>query len=171
MGKEIVTSAAANKMLRQLQDDKAYLLSLEDDSATYIKVSGYEDERPQYDYSATREEISKIDLQILLIKHAINLFNCTTQLPNQGCTIDSGLIKMAQLNKEKDRLDVMRKRLPVARRQNRYGDSSNLVEYICTNYDIEQAQADYKMICDEIKNIQMDIDYVNQTKKFEIETI
>ena len=48
----------------------------------------------------------------------------------------------------------MRKRLPVTRRQNRYGDSSNLVEYTCTNYDIEQVQTDYKMICDEIKKIQ-----------------
>lgn len=171
MGKEMVTSAAANKMLRQLQDDKSYLLSLEDDSATYIKVSGYEDEKPDYDYASTRAKISKIDAQILWIKHAINFFNCTTRLPNLGITIDSGLIKMSQLNKEKERLDIMRKRLPVTRRQNRYGDSSNLVEYTCTNYDIEQVQTDYKMICDEIKNIQMDIDYVNQTEKFEVEII
>lgn len=169
MGKEIVTSAVANKLLRQLQDDKSYLLDLENNSSTYIKVSGHEEERPNYDYKQMRKELADIDEKISNIKHAINVFNCTTKLPDLNITVDMGLVMMAQLNKEKDRLDIMRKRLPITRRQNRYGDSSNLVEYTCTNYDIEQVKEDYNAVCERIRKIQIGIDYINQTEKFEIE--
>ena len=168
MGKEMVTSAAANKLLKQLQDDKNYLLDYENNSSTYIRVSGYDDERPEYNYSQTRDEINAIDAKICKIKHAINLFNCTTTLPDMDITVDAALVKMAQLNKEKDRLDIMRKRLPVSRRQNRYGDSSQLVEYTCANYDIEVAKNDYNDIAAEIRALQIGIDYINQTEKFEI---
>lgn len=169
MPKEMITSAAANKMLKQLQDEKAYLLQLEKESATYIQVTGYDTEKPEYDYEKIYTQIRVIDDKIGQIKHAINVFNCSTELPELGFTVDAALVKLAQLTKEKERLDIMRKRLPKTRRQNRYGDSGNLVEYTCTNYDIEQTKEDYNTVCEEIIKIQMGIDYVNQTQKFEIE--
>jgi len=169
MGKQKVTSAGANKILRKLQDDKEFLLDRERESCVYIKVEGYSEEKPEYNYKNARDRIREIDEKIARIKHAINVFNCTTKLPNfEDMTIDRALIKMAQLNKEKDRLDVMRKRLPQSRKQERYGTSSSLVEYICANYDIEAAKSDYDAICDEIIQLQMDIDFVNQTELFEL---
>jgi len=169
MAKEIVTSAAANKMVRKLQDDKDYILKCENEASTYIKVAGYVEEKPDYDYVKTRIQIQEIDEKIYKIKHAINFFNCTTKLPDTDITVDMALIQMAQLNKEKDRLDNMRKRLPQSRHQNRYGDSSNLVEYVCANYDVSLPKSDYDDIVQRIIKLQMGIDYVNQTETFEID--
>lgn len=169
MGKEMVTSAAANKMLRQLQDEKEYLLSIDNESSTYMRVSGYDEQKPDYDYEGIIKDISEINDKICRIKHVINRFNCTTMLPDLDITVDMALIQMAQLNKEKDRLDKMRKRLPVQRYKDAYRPSGSLVEYTCINYDLDKVKADYNDVCDKIRKIQMGLDYINQTEKFELE--
>ena len=75
---------------------------------------------------------------------------------------------MAQLNRKKDKLDEMRKRLPKARKNEGFYRNGNLIEYEYVNYDIQKVQDDYKMVCDRITDIQIALDLCNQTKVFTI---
>jgi len=170
MEKRLVTSAVANKMLKQLREDKEYLIQMEEESSVYIRVAGYDDERPEYSYEDIREKIAAIDDKICQLKHRVNAFNSATQLPGLNMTIDMALIKMAQLGNEKERLDKMRKRLPVARKKrDRFGEQNNLVEYVCVNYDLETVKKDYEKVSDDIREIQLSLDTVNQTVQFEVD--
>ena len=161
------TSAAANKRLRSLEDEKQYILAMERDSATYIETDGVEPIKPEYDYRKTADLLDEINNEVLKLKHAINIFNCTTKIPTLGITIDQALVRMAQLNQRKKTLDEMRKRLPKARKNDPY-NGTKLVEYICANYDIDLVKKEYDMICDEILELQMEIDHCNQTMKFDV---
>lgn len=162
-----MTSAAANKKLRNLEDEKQYILSMERNASTYIETEGVEPIKPEYDYIDTADRIDEIDNEVLTIKHAINLFNSTTEIPLLGITIDQALVRMAQLNQRKKTLDAMRKRLPKTRKDDPYS-GNRLVEYVCANYDIDFVKKEYDMISDEIIKLQMEIDRCNQLIKFEI---
>lgn len=164
----LVTSAAANKILRSLEDEKQYILSMEKSSSTYIETDGVSPIVPQYDYVETQRKLEEIDQKVMRIKHAINVFNCVTVLPGLGITIDQGLVKMAQLNNRKKVLDSMRKRNPKARKEDLYS-SSKLVEYECVNYEISDIKQTYDAISQRITDLQMEIDLCNQTMRFEIE--
>lgn len=163
-----LTSAGANKLLKALEDQKNYLLSLEASSSVYIMAEGEQVEPPEYDYSATAKRLDKINEQVRKIKHAINVFNTTTYLDPLGITIDEALVKMAQLNQRRLELDVMRKRLPKQRQTIPYA-RTNIIEYQYVNYDIERVADDYSKICAEISEIQLALDCCNQTKTFEID--
>ncbi len=59
-------------------------------------------------------------------------------------SVDSILIRMAQLNKRKVVLDEMRKRLPKTREEQRAYVSRNAVpEYRYSNYDLELVKKEY----------------------------
>lgn len=163
-----LTSAGANKLIKALEDQKNYLLSLEASSSTYIMAEGEKAEPPVYDYSDTSEKLNQINNQIRKIKHAINIFNSSTYLEPLGITIDEALIKMAQLNQRKQTLDTMRKRLPKERQAVPF-TRTNIIEYQYTNYDIEKVAADYNKLCEEITEIQLALDTCNQTKTFNLD--
>jgi len=163
-----LTSAAANKLLKSLEDQKNYLLALEASSSVYVKAEGEDTEPPVYDYLATSEKLNKINHQVCKIKHAINVFNTTTYLEPLGITIDEALIKMAQLNHRKLELDLMRKRLPKQRQAMPFA-RGNIIEYQYVNYDIAKVAEDYERICAEISEIQLALDTCNQTKTFELD--
>ena len=170
-----MTSATANKMLRQLKDEKDYLLEVESNANTYIETEGVDDTCiPEYDYRATANRLAELDNKVCALKHAINKMNVSTEITvdingePETMTIDVALVKMAQLNRRASYLDTMRKMLPKARHK-QYGSTSNLVEYICVNYDIKEVKADYDNLMTTIAEIQTQIDYVNQTVQFEVE--
>lgn len=163
-----LTSAAANKLLRTLDDEKNYLLSMEEEAATYILADGESGEAPAYDYEETAKRLKELDSKIRVLKHAINRFNVTAELPELGITIDEALVKMAQLNKDKARLDIMRKRLPKARKKQEFYHS-NIIEYEYVNYDLKRVQEDYQAVCDEISKLQLGLDLCNQTVTFEFD--
>jgi len=165
-----LTSATIHKTIKKLQDEKAHILSQEEKSEVYMSTVGYEDTIPDYNYSVVREKVDVIDLKIAKLKHAINVMNCTTTLPESDLTLDAALITMAQLEKKKAKLDTMRKRIPKERYVDHgYGTSSNLVQYQCINYDLEQVEADYQKVFDEILKIQCGIDFINQTTEIEVD--
>jgi hypothetical protein len=72
---------------------------------------------PEYDYSDVAANIAEIDRKIAIIKHAINLVNVTSsvRVGDIDMSIDTILVKMAQLNRRKSVLDFMRKQLPKTR--------------------------------------------------------
>ena len=169
---QTMTSAYANKMLRSLEEDKAFWVNKEMTSSTYVVAIDEEPVVPEYDYAEVAATIAKIDEKIAIIKHALNVTNATArvQVGNEEMSIDTILIKMAQLNKRKAMLDVMRKRLPKARvEQNAYRARNSAPEYEHINYDLELIKKEYESVSVKIMEMQMALDKYNQTVQFEVD--
>ena len=167
-----ITSAYANKLLKRLDEDIAYWRNLEADSYIYTVATDEEPLIPDYDYSEVAGKMTELEEQICTIKHAINLANATNTVVvnDKAMSIDTLLIRMAQLNKRKRILDDMRKRQPKTRLAttlitNRKG----IIEYTYTNYDIELVKNEYDRIDSEIAQMQMQLDKYNQTVEFEVD--
>ena len=100
---QTMTSAYANKMLKSLEEDKAFWVNKEATSSTYVVAINEEPVVPEYDYAEVAATIAEIDEKIAIIKHALNVTNATAkvQVGDVEMSIDTILIKMAQLNKRK----------------------------------------------------------------------
>lgn len=165
---KMMTSAAANKYLRALDEEKQFYLTLEENASTYVLADNERQEAPEYDYNAVSAKLAELNAKICTVKHAINLFNVRTKLEKFDMTIDQALVYLAQLSRNKNRLDVMRRRQPKTRVNDRFS-RSNLIEYMYVNYDLDQAREDFEKVSDEISRLQMALDYCNQTIEFEVD--
>jgi len=169
---QTMTSAYANKMLKSLEEDKAFWVNKEAASATYVVAVNEEPVIPEYDYEQVAATIAELDAKIAIIKHALNVTNATAKVQVGGTemSIDTILIKMAQLNKRKSVLDRMRKQLPKAREEQHSYMSRNAVpEYRYINYDLELIKKEYETVSKTIMEMQMALDKYNQTVEFEVE--
>ena len=159
---QTMTSAYANKMLKSLEEDKAFWVNKEATSSTYVAAINEEPVVPEYDYTEVVATITSLDEKIAIIKHALN--------GDAEMSIDTILIKMAQLNKRKLVLDQMRKQLPKAREEQRSYMSRNTVpEYRYINYDLELIKKEYEAVSKTIMEMQMALDKYNQTVQFEVD--
>lgn len=166
-----MTSAYANKILKSLEEDKAFWVNKEEASSTYVVANNEEPVVPEYDYVQVANTIGEIDEKIAVIKHALNVANATAKVVvgDIEMSIDTILIRMAQLNKRKNILDVMRKRLPKAREEQRSYMSRNTVpEYRYINYDLDLIKKEYESVSKTIMEMQMALDRYNQTVQFEV---
>ena len=169
---QTMTSAYANKMLRSLEEDKAFWVNKEAASSTYVAAINEKPVVPEYDYSEVASTIAAIDDKIAIIKHALNVTNATAsvQVDETEMSIDTILIKMAQLNKRKNILDRMRKQLPKSREEQLAYRSRNVVpEYRYINYDLELIKQEYERVSKAIMEMQMALDKYNQTVQFEVD--
>lgn len=166
-----MTSAYANKLIKQLEDDKSYWKSQERESYVYTAAINEEPVIPDYNYEMVAKTIAEIDEKIRKIKHAINLANVTNAIlvGNTMMTIDEILVKMAQCNNRRSMLDMMRKHLPQTRVNYTYGAKNAVPEYQYINYDLDVVKADYERINDEIMVMQIALDKYNQTFEFEVD--
>lgn len=167
-----MTSAYANKVLRRLNDDKEFYLNKEREGQVYVAAIDEEPVIPDYDYAYVSEKIAEIDAKILKIKHAINVVNVNSTINVGGInmTIDSVLVRMAQLNKRKSILDTMRKRQEKSRvREGLFASRKNTTEYQFINYDLEIVNKEYDRIDSEIAEMQIALDKFNQTFEFDLE--
>ena len=141
-------------------------------SSTYVAAVNEEPVIPEYDYMTIANTIDEIDRKIVTIKHTLNLTNATAkvQVGNQEMSIDSILIRMAQLNKRKAVLDDMRKRLPKMRvYSNSFSSSGSVPEYKYINYDLEVIRQEYDRISNTIMEMQIALDRYNQTVLFDVD--
>jgi hypothetical protein len=167
-----MTSAFANKMLKSLEEDKAFWVNKEAASSTYVAAINEEPVVPEYDYAEVAATIAALDEKIAMIKHALNVTNATAKVPvdDTEMSIDTILIKMAQLNKRKAVLDQMRKQLPKAREeQHSYMSRNSVPEYRYINYDLELIKQEYETVSRTIMEMQMALDKYNQTVQFEVD--
>ena len=167
-----MTSAYANKILRSLEEDKAFWVNKENTSSTYVVAVNEEPVIPEYDYSMVADTISEIDEKIAIIKHALNLSNATAkvQVGDALMSVDMILIRMAQLNKRKAVLDEMRKQLPKAREvQHSYISRNSVPEYRYINYDLDLVKAEYEKVSATIMEMQMALDKYNQIEQFDVD--
>ncbi|MCR5322446.1 MAG: hypothetical protein K6E85_04135 [Lachnospiraceae bacterium] len=168
-----MTSAYANKALKRLYDDKAFLISGENDGITYVATTTEEPVIPDYDYVKTAEKIAAIDEKIIKIKHAINLANVTNtvQIGDETLTIDMVLVKMAQLNSRLGTLDRMRKLQPKSRVDAYYSSNTVSPEYKYINFDKELVMKDYDEMNSYIAQMQLALDKYNQTVEFDVDIV
>lgn len=166
-----MTSAYANKMIKSLGEDKAFWVNKEATSSTYVASINEEPVVPEYDYTEVAATIAELDEKIAIIKHALNVSNATAKVPvgEKEMSIDTILIRMAQLNKRKAVLDQMRKQLPKAREEQTYVSRNVVPEYRYINYDLELVKKEYEAVSKTIMEMQMALDKYNQTVQFEVE--
>jgi len=104
-----VTSAQANKILRQLQEERRDILRDEQQCRTFVAatVEDPENARPAYDYADTQEKLRALEEKIRLVKHSINAFNLTHKAEGFDMTVDQLLVYIPQLSERKTRLGSM----------------------------------------------------------------
>jgi hypothetical protein len=166
-----MTSAYANKIIKQLKEERMFLLNREHEDSTYTVAEDEEPLIPEYNYEEIRNKISEINEKICKIKHAINVANTTQSVTigDKEYTIDMLLVRMAQLNERKVVFNELRSKSLRARKSGYYSPSSRPIEYVYTNYDPEVAKADFEKTSREIMDIQLALDRHNQTYTFEVE--
>ena len=166
-----MTSAQASKLLRQLNDELRTLQVREENSKSFLASLGEDVEsvRPSYDYASMQEEQIKVEQKIRKLKHAVNVFNTNTVIPEYGFTIDEMLVYLPQLQKRQTKLFAMKDALPKVRENVGFGRGTNVVDYRYANYDIDRAEKDYKDLSAEIARAQLALDTVNSTAKLEVD--
>lgn len=164
-----LTSAQANKLLKQLSDEKRVILAKEEEGAVFVAATSENiaDVRPEYDYSAVQNELREIDRKIRKIKHAINTFNTTYVIPEFDMTIDEMLVWLPQLTEMNGKLSEFAQRLPKTRYRSPY--NTNLIEYEYANYPTEKALEDYNNAAATLSAAQVALDTANNTVVFNIE--
>lgn len=166
----LYTSAEANKLLKQLREEEDALLKIESESKDFIAatVENIEDVRPDYDLSQTMADIEDIRKKIMKVKHAINVFNSTTEvLP--GYTIDMVLMLLPMLGERVETYKRMRQTAPKKRARTMGSGTSAIIDYKYANYDIRDADKAYDKYSLMLDDFQLALDKVNTTVQFEID--
>lgn len=164
-----LTSAEASKLLNSLNAEKKMLLNKEEQSCVFIAATceNLEDACPEYSYSDMQMQLYDLDKKIRILKHAINVFNVMCVLPVYDMTIDQALVYIPQLSAIKQKLERMSERLPKTRIRD--GSGSDIIEYSYANYDVLDAELDYKNVSFELARLQNCLDLANSTIEFEVD--
>ena len=164
-----LTSAEANKLLRSLNEEHDNLINQEDNGTSFVAatIENVEDVRPDYDYEEMQAKLNEIETKIRKLKHAINVFNSTTKIPEFDITIDEMLILIPQLTNRKFRLNMMANVLPKERERSQ--GQSGIIDYRYANYDVAKAAEDAKAASDMLSRAQTALDLVNSTKKMNVD--
>ncbi|MBQ1490957.1 MAG: hypothetical protein IIZ39_03265 [Blautia sp.] len=164
-----VTSAAAAKQVRKLNDERDALIGMQNKSQIFTAAiqEDVESVRPDYDFRTTQDELVEIEDKIRRLKHSLNCFNVSYVIPGFDMTIDQMLVYIPQLSARKRRLNLMRSALPKERVKEPYGRGGNIIEYNYANYDIDMAQEEYDAVSDLLARAQNALDTANATVLFE----
>lgn len=163
------TSAEAGKLLKKLNDEHASILLREENGKEFLAAVGEDIEsvRPGYDFATTQVALNEIETKIRKVKHALNVFNSTTVIPEFGMTIDEMLVYIPQLTMRKNKLARMKDRLPKVREQTRV--NSSILDYRYLNYGVDKAAAEYDKISDTLSKAQNALDAANMNQTLEID--
>lgn len=166
-----LTSAQAVKLLRRLNEEHAMLVEEETSSRVFTAAiqEDIETVRPPYDFASFQEKLDAIDTKIRVIKHAINRFNTTHEVPGFGMTIDEVLVCLPQLTRKKDKLTKMSRRLEKERVDSCYGSSSTNIEYTYANYSVQEAREMLAEVSEMQGRLQTTLDIVNTQETMEID--
>lgn len=166
-----MTSAQAAKLLRQLNDDLRTLQLREEKTSSFIAAleEDIESVRPMYNFQEMCDAQAEVERKIQKVKHAINVFNTTTEVPNFDMTIDEMLVFLPQLTKKCEVLSRMKDALPKVRENTGYSRSGSIIDYRYANYDIEQVSKYYTSVSNMLSMAQTSLDLVNNTVEFEVD--
>ncbi len=163
------TSAEAGKMLRKLMEEKSSIEMREYSGKEFLAAVGedLESVRPDYDFAKTQSALAEVEEKIRKLKHALNVFNSTTVIPEFDMTIDEMLVYIPQLTARKNKLSSMKDKLPKVREQSR--TNSSILDYRYLNYDVNEVAAEYEKAADTLASAQNALDAVNMTLTLDIE--
>ncbi len=164
-----MTSAEANKLIKQLRDQYRLLESQESNLVSFIAATteNIEDVRPAYSYEDTRNQYDEIERKIRRIKHALNQFNASTVPEGLDMTIDELLVFLPQASDRLRKLTAMLSR-PVKLRAENTGRTS-IIEYEYLNYDPAAVQKDYDALLEYKNRAMTALDVTNNTVPFEVD--
>ena len=164
------TSAQAAKLLRKLNEERDMLLAEEKEGREFVAAiqEDVESVRPPYDFEETQRALEEIDRKIRVVKHAINVFNTTHEVPGFGMTIDEVLVYLPQLTRQKEKLTAMSTRLEKRREDHSYS-SSTIIEYNYANYSIPVAKSMLGEVGDRLSRLQTALDIANTQETMEID--
>ena len=166
---EKMTSAQANKRIKQLKDQIRLLESQEKNLISFIAATteNVEEVRPAYSYEETAARYDELETAIRKIKHALNRFNASTVPEGTDMTIDEILVFLPQATERLRKLSVMLSR-PAKLRAEDTGRTS-IIEYEYLNYDLERVRKDYDELTERRNRALTALDVVNNTVPFEVE--
>ncbi|MBQ9545545.1 MAG: hypothetical protein IJV00_10515 [Clostridia bacterium] len=164
-----LTSAQAAKLLKKLNEQLDAIIEKENISCSFRAAMGEDPEsvRPVYDFESTQKEINKIEGEIRRLKHALNAFNVSHEIPGFGMTVDEMLVYLPQLSREKTKLASMRSKLPKTRVEDLHSKNVNFVDYTYLNYSVEDAEKAYEAVSEELSKAQLALDNFNNSATFE----
>lgn len=164
------TSAEAGKLLKKLGEELSSINQREQNGKEFLAAVGEDIEsvRPDYNFAETQCALDEIERKIRKVKHALNVFNSTTVVPEFGITIDEMLVYIPQLTARKNALAQMKDKLPKVREQSRMNISS-VLDYRYLNYDVNAVAAEYEKVSDTLAKAQNALDSVNMTQSLEID--
>jgi len=164
------TSAEANKLLKRLQEEKARMEAEDAQRSTFVAatVENPLDVKPEYVFIEMDDVLRELDRKIRVVKHAINVFNTTQIVGGFDITIDEMLVLIPQLTARKRVLRTMSDRLPKARKQQRYGEKSNFIEYEYANYNVSEVTQMYNAVSETLTKAQIALDKTNNSATMEI---
>ena len=164
------TSAEANKLLKKLEGKISDLKRKEEISASFLVASGEDTEslRPEYDFDAVQQQLDELEAKVRKVKHAINGFNLTHQLPGfDGLTVDQALVLIPQMSERITKLRKMSEVLPKQRVDDHF--AMKFIDYRVSNYDIAKAEEAYNEAKNTLSKLHLALDSVNMSETMEID--
>ena len=164
------SSKKLGKILGMAEDELESLMKRERDVLFFNAAVGEDVEsvRPAYDFAQTQKEKDLLEAKIRKIKHALNVYNATTVVPEIGMTIDQALIYLPQLVKKKSQYFDLKNAQVKARVPNA-ANKLNLIDYKYANYDIAEAAARYDEASAALAKAQMSLDKANSVEAIELD--
>lgn len=149
----------AMKMIKELEEQKKILLSREDSDCCVSYKEGEKKIASNYDYQKVRAEVVKLDDEVRKIRAALARANSIVKVDDFDLTIGEALVLLAQLQNQKQHLDVMAGGRQLSRRLTQNG----VIEYTECLYDVEKVKKDAQELRKKISNLQIAIDRANLT--------
>lgn len=160
-----ISSAYANKLLKKLMEEKNFIISTENKRKTYtVYASETNVVVPEYNFLNTQKQLKNIDEMILKIKHALNIFNTTTEIMD-GLTIDEALVKMSIISNRLSNLKYMCDIQEIESGSNYKGETYKTY----ANFDHDDVKSTYNSLSKELSEIQLALDKTNMNNTFDVD--